>query len=91
MVLNSVLLPALGIADQRGDGQPLLLPVLPVQGAAGAHVVELCLEALDAVAHQAPVGLDLRLAGPPGADTAAETLQVRPLACQPRQQVLVLR
>src|SRR6185503_5797081 len=40
---------------------------------------------------EAPVGLELGLAGPPRADPAAEALQVLPQAAHPRQVVLELR
>ncbi len=44
----------------------------------------------DAVARQAPVGLDLGLAGSTGADPAAEALEVRPQTSHARQVVLEL-
>ena len=47
-------------------------------------------EAGDPVAREAPVRLDLGLARTPGADPAAEPLQVRPQAAHPRQVVLEL-
>ena len=49
------------------------------------------LETADLVADQAAVCLELRLAGAARADAAAEPLEVRPLAAQARQDVLVLR
>ena len=45
----------------------------------------------DPVARQPAVGLDLRLARAPGADAAAEPLEVRPQAAHPREVVLELR
>ena len=44
----------------------------------------------DAVAREAPVGLDLRLARPARADPAAEALEVRPQAAHAREVVLEL-
>jgi hypothetical protein len=43
------------------------------------------------VVDEAPVGLELRLAGAPHADAATELLEVRPHAGQARQHVLQLR
>src|SRR5207237_980222 len=50
----------------------------PLQLAANLH---------DAVANDAPVGLELGLARPPRADAAAETLEVAPLPHEPRQEI----
>ena len=65
--------------------------------AAGAHDLAVSLQARqaatqvrDAVARQAAVGLDLRLAGAPGADPATEPLEVGPQAPHPREVVLEL-
>src|SRR5207302_3846427 len=44
----------------------------------------------DAVASQASIGLDLRLARPPGADAAAEALEVAPQAAHAGEVVLKL-
>src|SRR3989449_9454654 len=41
----------------------------------------------DAVANDAPVGLELGLARPPRADATAETLEVAPLPHEPRQEI----
>src|SRR3954447_22805392 len=64
--------------------------------ARAAHVAELALERRDAVAGEAAVGLDLRLARASGADAAvhtagAEALEVRPQAAHAREVVLELR
>src|SRR2546426_2533055 len=40
--------------------------------------------------NHAPVGLELRLARSPQADTAPNAGQVRPHPCQPRQEILEL-
>ena len=55
-----------------------------------AHLLDALLELLDALADDAPVGLQLRLAGAPGADAAAGAREVRPQARQARQLVLEL-
>jgi hypothetical protein len=55
-----------------------------------AHLLQLALQAGDLVADEAAVRLELRLAGATGADPPLQTLEVRPLARQPRQEVLVL-
>ena len=49
------------------------------------------LQRRDPVAGEAPVCLDLGLAGAPGTDSAAEALEVRPQPPHPRQVVLELR
>ena len=51
---------------------------------------EVFLQLLYPVSSKPAVGLDLRLARPAGADSAAETLKVRPLSGESREQVLVL-
>ena len=64
---------------------------------ASAHDLPVALQPLqaatqvrDAVARQAAVGLDLRLAGAPGADPATEPLEVGPQAPHSREVVLEL-
>ena len=52
--------------------------------------VQAAMQVRDAVARQAAVGLDLRLAGAPGADPATEPLEVGPQAPHPREVVLEL-
>ena len=52
---------------------------------------ELAPQRRDPVTRQPPVGLDLRLTGPAGADAAAEALEVRPQTTHPREVVLQLR
>src|SRR5262249_47818305 len=53
----------------------------------GAHAVEIAADLLDPVADHAAVGLELRLPRPPGADAAAQALQVLPLTDEAREQV----
>ena len=84
-------LAGVGVADDRDGGiEP------PVAGAAGGaallgDLLDPLLELLDALADQAPVGLELGLAGAPGADAAAGARKVGPHPSQPRQLVLELR
>ena len=89
---NSVLLPAFVIAD---DGQnrdraapPPLPPVLALRG----ELLQLALEAGEAIPGTPAVDLKLRLAGSPSADAASESRQ-RDLGAlrEPRTQVLELR
>ena len=46
---------------------------------------DMVLEALDSAANEAAVGLNLGLAGATGADAAAESFEVSPLAREARQ------
>src|SRR5215470_12598172 len=55
------------------------------------HVIEPALEGRDAIAREAAVGLDLRLARASRADAAAETLEVRPQAAHAGHVVFQLR
>ena len=59
--------------------------------ARAGHVAQAPPQRGHAVAHQAPVGLELRLAGAAGADAAAEPLEVLPQALLPGVGVLELR
>ena len=79
------------VAGERDARQPGAL-------ALGAHRLARALDLLqpapqrgDAVAREAAVGLDLRLARSARADAAAETLEVRPQAAHAREVVLELR
>ena len=67
-----------GVAGQgdprRGRGHP----PLPLGLARARHVAQAPAQRGHAVAHQAPVGLELALAGAAGADAAAEPLEVLP-------------
>ena len=55
-----------------------------------SDVFEIFPQLLNPAAHEPAVGLYLRFARPPGADAAAQPLQVSPLTGKARQQVLVL-
>ena len=89
-VFSSVLLPGVGVANEGDDGQAAPAPVLPIEVAVGPDVLDLLLEAVDLVSNEAAVGLQLGLAGAPGADSPAEPFQVLPLAREPGEKVLVL-
>ena len=56
----------------------------------GPDVLDLLLEAVDLVSNEAAVGLQLGLAGAPGADSPAEPFEVFPLAREPGEEVFVL-
>ncbi len=83
-------LAGVGVADERDNGNALARALTPVQRALAAHLLDLALEAGDAVADQAAVGLELGLAGAAGADAGAEPFEVRPLTTQAGKDVLVL-
>ena len=55
------------------------------------HRLQRLLEPGDTLAHDAPVGLELGLAGSSGADPARLPLEVLPHAGEPREGVLELR
>src|SRR5262249_19212292 len=59
-------------------------------GAGALHVLQPTTQRRDPVARQATIGLDLRLSGSPGANSAAEALEVAPQAAHPREVVLEL-
>ena len=89
-------LAGVGVADERHLRQVGALALGAHHGARGLDLGQLALQRGDAVAGQAAVGLDLRLAGAPGADArrrrrGAEALEVRPQAAHPREVVLQLR
>ncbi len=67
------------------------LPLAPPLAALAPHLREAALEERDAAPRDAPVGLELRLAGAARADAAAEALEVLPHPPHPRQVVLELR
>ena len=56
----------------------------------GPDVLDLLLEAVDLVSNEAAVGLQLGLAGAPGADASAEPFEVLPLARKPGEEIFVL-
>ena len=79
------------VADERHDRHARARPSPSIERPLPPDGLDLALEAGDAVADEASVGLELRLAGAAGADGAFEPLEVAPLAGEPRQEVLVLR
>ncbi len=56
----------------------------------GPDVLDLLLETVNLAAYEAAVGLQLGLAGAPGADAPAEPFEVFPLAREPREEVFML-
>ena len=79
-----------GVADERDDGDALAGALSAVEGPLLSHFLDLALEAGDALADEAAVGLKLGLAGAAGADAGAEAFEVGPLAAQPGEDVFVL-
>jgi hypothetical protein len=84
------------VADERDARQMGSLALGAHHGARGLHLAQLALERRDAIAGQAAVGLDLRLARAPGADArrrgrGAQALEVRPQPAHAREVVLQLR
>ena len=74
----------IGVADQRHDRIRHALAAVAMQLAGALDLVELGLDARDAVLDDAPVGFDLRLARPAEkAEAAALALKMRPGAHQP--------
>jgi hypothetical protein len=82
-------LPRVRIADERGA--ELVLSPRALDLALSLNVGKSLLQQLDAVTDQPTVGLELRFAGAPDADAAAELLEVGPHPRQPRHGVLELR
>ena len=76
-------LPGVGIADQRDDRIWHIASVRPLQGAPALDSLELPLDANDALADEATIGLDLGLAGAAEkAEATALPLKVGPRANQ---------
>ena len=75
------------VADERDDGHAGSAAALALQTPMHLHAVELPANLHHLSPDDAPVGLELGLARSPCADAAAETLEVRPLTDQPRQQI----
>src|SRR5205807_2046237 len=83
-------LAGIGVAGERHPWERRPLTLGPHDLTGGAHPLQPAAQRGDAIAGQAAVGLDLRLARAPGADAAAQPLQVRPQAAHARQVVLEL-
>ena len=79
------------VADQRHDGHGVLHAALTLRGAHAAHLVQLRLQAGDALADVAAVRFELRFAGAARADAAAQAGHRSAHAGELRQQVLILR
>ena len=85
-------LAGIGVADQRHHRERHAPPRRAMQAARAAHLLELALEPHDAVADQAAVGLDLRLAGAAEeAEAAALPLEMGPGPHQPAALVVEMR
>src|SRR5690606_26475661 len=79
------------VADDRQRRHVRTHPVLAVHGAPAVDLLQALLELQDALADQAPVGLELRLTGTAQADAALLPFEVRPSAHEARRQVPELR
>src|SRR6185436_16136747 len=79
------------VADERDRRHGALLAPLAQLRPALAHVIDLALQRVDAGADAPAIGLELRFAGAPGADAAAETRQRGAGSGEPRQQIFELR
>jgi hypothetical protein len=88
-------LAGVGVARQRHDGRLVAPAPVAVLQPVAAHRLQLLAQQGHALAGEAAVQLELRLARPPDADAspaaAGLPLEVRPHARQPWQKVLVLR
>ena len=78
------------IADERHDGQLVLLPPAALLGAGLAHELEIFAQLLDARADIALIGFQLRFAGASCADAAAETAHFLVPDREPGQIILIL-
>ena len=76
------------VADERDRGDLVAIPVAGRRGSLALHLVEVGANLLDLLADEAPVGLELALAGSAGADPAAGAREVGPQPRQARQVVL---
>ncbi len=83
-------LAGVGVADERDRRQRGALALGALHGAGALDVLQAALERGDAIAREAAVGLDLRLAGAPRADAAAEALEVGPQPAHAREVVFEL-
>jgi hypothetical protein len=84
-------LAGIGVADDGDDRHPGADALLATLHAAAGQRLELLLQAADAVAQTAAVGLQLGFARTAAADTAHQARHGGPLAEQARQDVLELR
>ena len=84
-------LAGVGVADERDRRQRGALALGALHRARALDVLEAPAQRGDAVAREAAVGLDLRLARAPRADAAAEALEVAPQAAHAREVVFELR
>jgi len=69
----------------------MFCPPLSVQRTVRAYIFDLATQSRDTGANESPVGFQLRLARAACTDTAAETLEVRPLTGKSGQEVFELR
>src|SRR6185503_1786309 len=74
------------VPDQGHHRRLRALPGLPARVPRPAHLLDLALDVLDAL----PDAPAVRLAGPPGADAAAQAREQHALAGQARQHVVEL-
>ena len=84
-------LSGVGVAGERERGQRNRAAAAPVDGAAGAHALQIELDLLNAMGDAAPVGFELRFARPAGAYAAAQPRHLDAVPGEARQQVIELR
>ncbi len=84
-------LAGVGVADERDRRHRRLVAPLAQLRAPLPHLLDVFGDRVDARADAPAIGLELRFAGAPRADAAAEPRQRGARADQPRQQVLQLR